>query len=210
MILVEERHLEAAERGEMDLELIALDYTGPRHSMATESLRTQAYWPGTTPVLPSVTYVALVPDDGLAFLESKGDIRVSYDPADIAQALLQRNYLPPNVFGREFDARVQDRVLETLGMEFRGILNEEGNREELRKIADVDDVADDEPEEGPDPRVKELTEEYSRGELKDAAKELRENPDDISLKSGKTEFADWLAEQDQSAVHDALDDDEEE
>lgn len=202
-MLYEERQLEREERGETSLELVAVQYTGPRHSVASTPLNTHGMWPGTRPLVPSVTYVALVPDEGVAFLENRNDLDVSYEPADIAAAFLSRNYLPTRVFGQQMDARLNDRVMDALDMEFQGVANEDGNREALRAIAG--DEAVDEPGGDDEPsRAEYLAEEYTREELKDAVKDLREDSDDVSLNSKKTEFAEWLADRDADRVNDAL------
>ena len=214
MVLVEDRHLERAENGETELSLIVVRYAGPRHSKAVDTMRGQAHWPGRAPIVDNVGYVALVMDEGLGRLEAMNDVSVSYAPEDIAAALLQKNYLPPNVFGRSMDNRVQERVLDTLGVDFQGIENEEGNRKELRKVADVDDGEDvEEPDEGPDPRVKELNDNWTRNRLLDAATDLGMSSEDTEKSSVtsalKNECAEYLANlEDQSKVNDALEDDD--
>ena len=75
-VLVQDTDLERAEEGKTELVLVAVTYTGPRASLATPALNSQGKWPGMTPLVGGITYVALVPDEGLGFLESRGDLEV--------------------------------------------------------------------------------------------------------------------------------------
>ncbi|UIO98892.1 hypothetical protein Hbl1158_10135 [Halobaculum sp. CBA1158] len=202
MILVNDSDLERAAAGEVDLELITLEYVGDRSSIATGALVSQGYWPSTAPLNGGTTYVAFVRDEGLGYLEAREDVEVSYAPEDIAEALLAQNYLPSNVFGDALNTEVRDRLERALDFEWQG-RSEEANRKELRAVAGVDDDEADAEDDGPD-RVDELVDEYSRGELKDAAEALRESTDEISLQSKKREFAAWLAEQPPDNVADEL------
>jgi len=205
MIVYSNTQLEAAEEGRADLVACAVTYEGPRASIPSTQLH-QGDWPGQNPLVRGVTYVALVPDSGLGYLETRSGIGVSYDPADIAAAILGQNYLPTAVFGAGFDARVQERVLDALGIEFAGTHNEAGNREALRALVDGEsDAAEStEPDSAEQTYVEMLVDEHTRGELKDAAQALREDTSEISLKATKTELAEWLADQDRSAVADEL------
>ena len=203
MIVHSEQHLEAAEEGRIDLAVVTVTYDGPRASKPSTQLH-QGDWPGQRPLVRGISYVALVPDKGLGYLETRNDLDVSHDPSDIAAALLSQNYLPTTVFGAGFDSRVQQRVLEHLGIDFAGTHNEEANRDALRQLVDGD--TPDEPEDDAEEMsyVDKLVENHSRGELKAAVETLRESTGDISLKAGKVELAEWLADQDRSDVADVL------
>jgi len=86
MVLVEEQHLERAERGETELSVVVVSYDGPRHSKAVDTMRDDAHWPGRAPIVDNVGYVALMMDEGLGRLEAMNDVSVSYAPEDIAKA----------------------------------------------------------------------------------------------------------------------------
>jgi hypothetical protein len=74
---------------------------------------------------------------------------------------------------------------------------------QLRELAGVDAPAENDA--GDDGRAASLVDEYSRGQLKAAVKDLREDTDEFSLQgAGVTDMAEFLAEQDEAAVHDAL------
>ncbi|WP_136396837.1 hypothetical protein [Natrinema thermotolerans] len=201
-------NIEQEQNGEIrGLELVALRYSGDKSSIATRgSLASQGKWPGTAPLNNGTWYFALVPDEGLAYLESRNDLDLVYadDRERFAEALLSKNRLPDNVFGRGADPRLRDRVYEALELQDPV----DGGRipDQLRNIADIDeaDVEDDQADDG---RAATLASEYSRTQLKEAVKEVREDADEFSLRgSGVTEMAEFLAEKDNATVHDALED----
>jgi len=69
--------------------------------------------------------------------------------------------------------------------------------DEDEETADVADEAND--------RAGTLATDNSRDQLKAAVKEVRDGPDDCNLQgAGVTDMAEWLAEQDEAAVHEAL------
>lgn len=202
-------NLEQEEDGEIrGLELIALRYTGDQSSIATRgSLASQGKWPGTAPLNNGVWYFALVPDEGLPYLENRDDLDLVYadDREAFAEALLSKNRLPDNVFGRGADARLRDRVYDALNLQDPV----DGGRipDQLRDIAGVEasEEANDQADDG---RASTLASEYSRSQLKGAVKEVREDADEFSLRGAEvTEMAEFLAEKDNAAVHDALEDD---
>jgi hypothetical protein len=197
-----EDQLEAGEiRG---LELIALRYTGDHSSLATRgALASQGKWPGTAPLNNGVWYFALVPDEGLAYLENRDDLDLIYadDAEAFAAALLEKNRLPGNAFGRRANLDLQDRVFDALGI--KDPMEAGPVEAQLRELAGVD--APDEDDAGDDGRAASLVDKYSRGQLKAAVKELREDTDEFSLQgAGVTDMAEFLTEQDEAAVHDAL------
>lgn len=204
-----QQNIEAEQSGEIAaLDLIALRYTGENSSLATKgALNSQGKWPGTGPLNQGVWYFALVPDEGLGYLEARDDLDVVYadDTEAFAQALLSRNRLPSNVFGRGADLDLQDRVFDALGIEDP---MEAGPVEaQLRGLAgeDVDTTTDGDSEDAEDTgRVGSLVDEYTRGELKEAAKRVREDTSDVSLNSSKTELAEYLAGEDDAEVNAAL------
>jgi len=147
-------------------------------------------------------------------LEGLSDFAVIYDREAIAAALLERNYLPSAVFGtpadqaggqrREPEFGVRRQVFDFFGLEDTGSGpgSHERYREQLATVAGVD-ISDDE-DAVPADRVSTLQAEHTRAELRAAAETLRDEPGDITLDSGKSEFAEWLAQQDRGAVRDAL------
>jgi len=201
-------NLDQEQAGEIrGLELVALRYVGDHDSIATRgALAAQGKWPGTAPLNNGIWYFALVPDEGLPYLENRDDLDLVYadDRERFAEALLSKNRLPDNVFGRGADPDLRDRVYEALGLEDPV----DGGRipAQLKAIAGVDedeetaDVADEAND-----RAGTLATDNSRDQLKAAVKEVRDGPDDCNLQgAGVTDMAEWLAEQDEAAVHEAL------
>jgi len=204
-VIALEQNLEQEAAGEIrGLELIALRYTGQHSSVATRgALASQGRWPGTAPLNAGIWYFALVPDEGLAYLENRDDLDIVYadDRERFAEALLSKDRLPDNVFGRGADPELRDRVYEALGLEDPV----DGGRipNQLRDIAGVNE--EDADEGGDDGRAATLVNEYGRDELKAAVKEVREDADEFSLRGAEvTEMAEFLAEQDNNEVHAAL------
>ena len=204
-VIALKQNLEQEAAGEIrGLELIALRYTGQHSSVATRgALASQGRWPGTAPLNAGIWYFALVPDEGLAYLENRDDLDIVYadDRERFAEALLSKDRLPDNVFGRGADPELRDRVYEALGLEDPV----DGGRipNQLRDIAGVDE--EDADEDGDDSRAATLVSEYGRGELKAAVKEVREDTDEFGLRGAEvTEMAEFLAEQANNEVHAAL------
>lgn len=213
--------------------VVGVRYAGSRSSISPDDLRRQGGWPGTSPFQagdrdpetgrrePGPVQIGIVPDTidsetvsggTLSGLEAFGEFDVLHDPADIAQALLERNYLPPSAFGAEggttYDPRVRRRLFDKLDLDDVGILP--AARENYRQqLADIAGLAEDEVEtETVDKsRAQEYQDDYTRAELKEAAAKLREDSDDITLSAPKTEYAEWLAERPPAEVREALRDD---
>jgi hypothetical protein len=85
---------------------------------------------------------------------------------------------------------MQDRVFGALGL---GTRADEGPfREQLREIAGIEEPADDDPDES---TTQSLAEAYSRSELGEIAKELRDDADDFNLREnpGKVDRAEYIA-----------------
>jgi len=209
-VIALQQNIDQLESGEIrGLELIALRYVGEHSSLATRgALATQGKWPGTAPLNNGVWYFALVPDQGLAYLENRDDLDLVYadDAERFAEALLSKNRLPENVFGRRADLDLQEQVFDALGIEDP---MEAGPVEaQLREIAGVeasDDIDDDDQDDG---RVSTLVSEHSRSTLKQAVKEVRDDASEFSLRGAdKSDLAEFLAEKDEAAVHDALETD---
>lgn len=201
-IVADQNHLDDAEVGEVTLELVAVRYTGDNTSMAVSNhLNNEGSWPSMATLQgakgePGPWYYALVPDDGLAHLENRPDIDLLYgtDRERFAEALLNERRLPENTFGTQADPELRERVFDVLGLK----PEVEGGRirDQLREIAGVDEEEDD----GEDDTslVQRLVDEYTRGELGDVCKELREDADDYSLREhqSKQARAEYIAEAD--------------
>lgn len=148
---------ELEERGKCNLELIGLRYVGDQSTLSPSDLQSLGAWPGNSPLQggernsdrsrdPGPIQLGLVPDwtdsdvedRGVHYLETKKDVEVVRDPALLAESLLERNYLPPDVFENGYDADLRDRVFQKLGLEDVGTDNVEGYRRQLREIASLD------------------------------------------------------------------------
>lgn len=209
-IVADSNHLEDAEQGKTTLELVALRYTGDNTSMAVSNhLNNEGSWPSVATLQgssdgPGPWKYALVPDEGLAHLENRPDVEVLYatQTERFAKALLNERRLPQNAFGTRANPELRERVFDALGL----VPEVEGGslREQLRDIAGVDEVEDD----GEDDTglVNQFVDDYSRGELGDICKELREDADEFNLQENqsKTERAEFIAEADEEARADAI------
>lgn len=201
-VIVSREHVEQERNGETSLTLIGLRYEGPNDSLGVgNALNSQGHWPGTTLLNQGVVYFGLVPDEGLGYLEARDDLAVLYDPQDLAAAMLEKNYLPPNVFGRGANRDLQERVFDRLGL--KPAVEGGPIEDQLREIADVDeDVVDD----GTDDRVGRYVDEYSRTELGDAAKVLRDDSEEFDLRANQSKHdrAAFVAEFDEETAAEAL------
>lgn len=213
-------HLEQEAAGEIALELVAVRYTGSHTIYNVEQHLTQAGWPGSAPLDGGPTadadgawQFALMPDSGLAHLEGRTDLDVVYaDQRErFAEVLLEQSALPENVFGRGANQDLQNRVTDALDLDPPG---ESGLSwaDQLRAIVGDDEAAaeDDAPEERS--LAGELADAYTRHELGDICKELREDPSAFNLQqnAGKTDRAEYIAgfdrEERAAAVEAAIDD----
>lgn len=187
-----QRHFDQAADGKLEVELVVVTYVGRRSSYQSTATRTQGYWPSYAGFQQGIPEVAFVPDKGLGYFESHQDFEVEYSAAAVAGALLDKNYLAEEVFSAGIGGPMRDRVLEHLEME-RLPSTTEGIREELTKVAGLEEDPN-----GEDPlefsaELCDPDEGYTRSELKEAARELRDGPEDIDLNAGKTDFAEYVA-----------------
>lgn len=220
-----EQNVELEEEGRCNLVFVAARYTGDKSSTTPNKYNRQAAWPSRSAFQggpevnpddeddptrrPGPAQGALVPDwtdantenRTVGALESDPDIEVLYRPENIARAMLEANYLDPNVFGRGFDAELRDRVFDALGLEDVGVRNEAEYRQQLREVAGIEaEDADIQAETRDDGRVNEYRRNHTRQELVDAARILGKDEPNV----GKIENATWLADQDAEAVRFAL------
>ena len=194
--------------GEADVThtLVAIRYTGGG-SYTDPSVNNQGRYPVRQSFASGTWYFSLIPEStpesdpgtGVAWFERSDDFEVEYDPAEIARLMLGKNYLPTNVFGDSPEPRVQQRVLDALGLEDE-VKAGQTYEEQLAELAGADgDVTVEESREDT------LVANYDRGTLKQAVKTVREDSDEFSLR-GKSmeEMAGYLAEQDDDEVDAAL------
>ncbi|WP_227357393.1 hypothetical protein [Haladaptatus salinisoli] len=199
MLYYVDRDLEDAAKGETELSLVTVSYEGEHSALPTKgALQDQGYLRVLTPLVSGQQYPTLVRDEGLGYLESNQEVAVSYRPEDVARTWLNSNYLPPAVFGQSADKRVQDLVFDALDIEWRGMNNEGGNREELYAVLG-EEMPDSEYEDDPHPsRVQELLD-YTRSQLQAVAPQFDKSADDVAT-AGKQELAYHLAEYNRSRV----------
>lgn len=185
--------LDLEQEGETELVLVTVTYTGGRTLHRDQATVNQGHWPSFTSFSPGDPHVALIPDQGLGFWENHQDFDIDYSEEAIAEAFLEYNFLAPEIFGNKISPDIQDRVLDKLGMEYVP-RNEAEIRKELAKVAgqDEDEAVEDVNEEM-DFEDELSSDTYTRSELKEACRELREDSDEVSLNAGKTDFASYLA-----------------
>lgn len=219
IINYEDQHLDLEEEGRCNVVLIAVRYTGPRSSVPADRYRNDAAWPGNSALQargdygnfdPGPPQGALIPDwtddetenRTVEALEADADIDVFYTKRDIARAMLETNYLDPNVFGRGYDDRVREKVLEFLDIDYEGT-DETTFRAELREVAGIEAGEEVVQAEARDSaRVTEYRQGYPRGDLVDAARILGFED---AEGAGKIQLSTWLADQDREAVRFAFD-----
>ena len=203
MVVALQQHVDQERDGETALELVAVKYDGDSSSLAVgNALNAQGQWPGTTLLNQGVWYLALVPDEGVGYLEARDDLTVRYDAESIAAAMLEKNYLPPNVFARGADRDLQDRVFDALGL----VPAAEGGpiEDQLREVAGLDED-DVEADDGQD-RVSGYVDGYSRSELGEAAKSLRADAEEFNLRENQSKHAraEFIASFDEDEAASAL------
>lgn len=216
---------DAAEEGLCNLVLVAVRYVGRRSAVPAHDKRREAGWPGHAAFQaygddddrrPGSPQFAILPDwfdpdveedRTVEAFEADEKFEVYYDQRSIAEALLERNYLPPNVFSRGYDDQVRDVVFDQLDVGYEGT-DEATFREELREIAGLE--ADEEAlaeETRDDARVSEYRQAHPRSELATAARILGfdDESESDADRSGIIELSMWLADQDAEAVRFAFD-----
>ncbi|WP_458211027.1 hypothetical protein [Haladaptatus sp. NG-SE-30] len=203
MIYVEETYLDDPEKS---LELVTVTFTGDSDDSALPvkgALRNQGMWPGRSPLNQGQRYVALVPDDGLSYLESHQEIEVDYDPATAAETILDFNFMPTKLYSRKLmDERVQERVFDALGVEWQG-MDETANKNELRRVCGRDLVDEREGADPPKSFATEVQTEYTRRELIAVAREFGGFGGSPDL-AGKRELAEYVSSHEPGRVYSTL------
>jgi hypothetical protein len=198
------------QQGDAELVFVGLRYTGNRSIENTPALKTRGAWQGPTRWNPGQVRFGLVPDwanadaveqgRNVANIEAMGNFDVIYDPAEIAEILLDKNYLPTNVFGQGHDRYVRRKVFEHMGIEDEGIIYydddtpdaEEPYLAQLRAIAGVD--PEDAAEAAEDTSRSEgsrIAADYPRSDVATAA-DILGYEGDIDTAS-KTDLAEYVA-----------------
>lgn len=207
------------EEGRVTTEVIGLRYVGPESSMTPTEPRIRGGWPGTsafqggeiverreedkkvTEREPGPIQIGINPDwlddtvegGNLDGLEQLQHFEVIYDPEVLAEALLERNFLPPDLFGhrdQSFEPDVRNAVFEKLGIDDVGLLPnaEEAYREQLSEIAGVEfDPTNEDVS-----LLAELRQQVSRQEAIAAADALDEDVDEQT--TSKTEALELVAD----------------
>jgi len=209
---------EFEEKGHADLEFVGFRYIGDRSTKTDQDVRQRAGYDGPAKFQQGHVYFAILPthlsDDhvensemGVHALEARSDFEVLYDAERIAEALLNRNYLPPDVFYEGFDRWKRAKVMAKLELDDAGRVydtSDEGPyREQLRAIANIDAG-------GEESVSKQRTDDYvgrfSRSDASEVVKLLRQDADEIDLRTaGLTDMAEYLTRFQAATVEDAVD-----
>jgi len=206
------------EKGHADLEFVGFRYIGDRSTKTDQDIRQRAGYDGPAKFQRDRVYFAILPtnlsDDhvensemGVHALEARSDFEVLYDAERLAKALLDRNYLPPDVFYEGFDRWKRAKVMAKLALDDAGRVfdkdDETPYRKQLRTIADVD--TDDEASVSKQ-RADEYTGRFSRSDASEVVKVLRQDADEIDLRTaGLTDMAEYLTRFEAASVEDAVD-----
>lgn len=191
------RNEELAEEGVDELTLAALRYTGSRSIYNDEALGRQGGFPSTAALSggpagePGPWKLARIPSRNLGWFETHTDLEIAYGAETIAEATLEKNYLPPQVFGASFDPELRDEVFDKLGID-QPRRTAEAYRELLADIAGIDDPGEEVTQStGPEYDL-------TRSELQTVVGAF---PNDMHLgRANTTDMEDFLREQDQGAV----------
>ena len=197
-------HHDLEEQGEIELVLIGLRYTGGRTIENTPQIQKRGGWQGPVRWNPGQVRFGFVPDwagedieqgRNVSNIEQMGKFDVIYDPSEIAEILLRKNYLPPNVFGQAHDRRVRTRFFEEMGMEPAGIVydrSDEGPyRDQLREIAGIEVDDTEQAEDAARSFSQEIKDDYPRSKVKSAAEILGYEGDVSNAK--KTDLSSFIA-----------------
>jgi len=231
MIHVEDQTIDLEQDDRVETVVAGLRYTGRQSTVPPQRPRDQGGWPGRATFQggsvaerneegtvierePGPIQIGVIPDwiDGdtveggtLPGLEALHDFEVIYDPAKLAQRILEANYLPPIVFGGPQtppDYPARKRVFDALDIpESVGTAPaaEAQIREHLAETAGVD-LDEEEPPDAS--REQEYIDEYTRSDLYHAAQALGH---DVEWSDAtKTELAEVLAQESPGDVRDAL------
>jgi hypothetical protein len=224
MIHAEDLTIELEGEEKVDTVVAGLRYTGDASTQPPRRPRDSGGWPGRASFQGAQgdddagpIQIGVIPDriDGdyveggtLPGLENLPDFEVVYDPAELAEAILKENYLPPSVFGGPQtapDYEVRERVFDALGLEQSiGTAEttdaEQRIREALAEVAGKELTDDDAPLDKS--RANEYADEHTRSELYNACDALGL---DVAWKDAKkVEMSEMLADESPGDVRAAL------
>lgn len=176
---------EFEEKEHAEVEFVGFRYTGDQSARADLDVRERAGYNGPHKFQQGQVYLALLPTYldpdhvensgmGVHALEARNDFEVIYDRATLAEALLERNYLPTDVFYEGFDRWKRQKVMDKLGLDDHGRVFEKDDetpyREELREIAGLER---DDGESVSQQRTDEYVSRFSRSEAQAIVETLR-------------------------------------
>jgi len=209
---------EFEEKDHAEVEFVGFRYTGDQSTKTDRDLRRRVGYNGPPKFQAGRVYLALLPtyldsnhvensNIGVHALEARNDFEVIYDAERLAEALLERNYLPPEAFYEGFDRWKRQKVMEKLDLDDAGRVfekdDEEPYRDQLRAIAGVE--TDDEAAVSTQ-RSDEYTSRFSRSDASEVVKVLRQDSDEIDLRTaGLTDMADYLTRFEPATVETAVD-----
>ncbi|MDS0280296.1 hypothetical protein NDI85_21155 [Halomicroarcula sp. S1AR25-4] len=209
---------EFEDKGHADVEFVGFRYTGDRSVKTDQDIRQRAGYDGPPKFQQGRVYFGILPTNldpehvdnasmGVHALEARSDFEVLYDPERLSEALLERNYLPPDVFYEGFDRWKRAKVMAKLDLDDAGRVYDKDDeapyREQLRAISGVE--ADDEASVSQQ-RSDEYVDRFSRAEASDIVKVVRQDPDEIDLRTaGLTDMAEYLTRFTPDTVEDAID-----
>jgi len=236
MIHSESQTVELEQDEKVDTIVAGLRYTGTDSVHPPSRPRRQGGWPGRAsfqsgPITeqaddgtvldrdPGPIQIGVIPDrldeeyvEGgtLTGLESLSDFEVVYDPAELAAAMLDSNYLPTVIFGGPQTApeyEVRQRVFDALGLDdsLGTAASPDAERRIREALADVAGIDVDETEPPDQSRETEYKNDYTRSDLYGAVQELGHDVEWAS--ATKTEMAETLAQESPADVRDALPED---
>lgn len=184
------------DKGEDELTPAALRYTGPQSVYNSQALQNQGYLPSMGVLQGGHNEagpwkVVLIPSKRTGYFENHNDIEIAYDKETLASAFLEKNTLPSNVFGRNYNQNLRERFLDLL--EIDALPREtDAIREQLAEVSGVDQDAGQEAE------SEEFGYDLTRSELWAVAKPL--NPPFGWNGMQTTEAETFLMEQDSDTV----------
>jgi len=209
---------EFEEKGHTEVEFVGFRYTGDESTKTDHDVRNRTGYNGPPKFQRGQVYLALLPtwldpehvensNIGVHAVEARNDFDVIYDPERLAEALLERNYLPPDVFYEGFDPWMRQHVFDKLELEDVGRIrnkdDEEPFRDQLREIAGIE--RDDEAAVSQQ-RADEYTGRFSRSDASKIVKLLRQDADEIDLRTaGLTDMAEYLTRFEADTVETAVD-----
>lgn len=224
MIHAEDLTIELESEEKVDTVVAGLRYTGDASTQPPRRPRDAGGWPGRASfqgadgdgeagplqigVIPDRIDRDYVEGGTLPGLENLPDFEVVYDPAELAEAILKENYLPPSVFGGPEtapDYPVRERVFDALDLEqsigtAETTEAEQRIREALAGVAGKDLTDEEAPLDKS--RANQYADEYTRSELYNACDALGL---DVKWKDAKkVGMSEMLAEESPGDVRDAL------